>query len=122
MIIFALDPATHDLYLDSSGNIARLSTVAEVVSQRIICRLKLFRGECFVNVTIGVPYFTDVFKKHSNLNTLRSLFVSEISKVSGVKQVDSLEVSFDNSTRKCLITFSVTATDGTSDVSGSTSL
>lgn len=106
---FALATLTWDLYLDSSGNIAVLpdKPVAQLLSQRIKHRLQTFRGECYLDRSIGVPYFSEVMKKNPDLGRIRSLLASVISGVEGVVKILSLDVLFSQRTRTLSVKFRV---------------
>lgn len=110
--------ADGDIYLDSSGNIARKTTHSDVVCQRIQSTLRLFSGEAYLDDTKGVPYYDEILKKNPDLGRIRSLLVSLITGVSGVDKINSLSVDFDASSREYNLYFSCTADDG-STVEGS---
>jgi len=111
----ALTTSTWDLYLDSSGNIATLADkpVGPLLSQRITHRLQTFKGECFLDREIGVPYYEEILKKNPDLGRIRSLLSSVISTVEGVDKILSLDLSFDRKTRMLSVTFRVLGKDGT---------
>ena len=104
----ALDPIYHDIYLDANGQIALTQTPLD---QRIDCRLRTFLGEFWLDVTLGIPYFQEILKKNPDMQAVRAAFAAEIQKVSGVKVLNSLEVSMDRALRKLTVTFNVTGTD-----------
>jgi hypothetical protein len=108
----ALDTSTWDLELDSSGNIATLSDPAALLSQRIQCRLQTFRGECFLDRSIGVPYFSEVTRKNPDLARVRSLLASVVAGVEGVSKVLSLELLFESARRHLSVTFRVLGSSG----------
>lgn len=107
-LTFALDPINHDLYLDENNQIATSPTPLD---QRIDCRLRTFRGEFWLDLSIGVDYFGTVLKKNPDLNTIRNMLSLEIQKVQGVKTLQNLSVEFDRQARKLTVTFRVTGTD-----------
>lgn len=104
-----------DLVLDKSGNIAVLGNdeAPALLSQRIRHRLQTFRGECFLDRSVGVPYFSEVMKKNPDLRRIRALLVSLISGVEGVSRLLDLRTDFSPSTREYRVAFKVEATDGT---------
>lgn len=108
----ALDSATWDLHLDGTGNIAVLSEDVPLLSQRIQCRLQTFKGECFLDRSIGVPYFSEIKKKNPDLQRIRALLASVIAGVSGVSRVLSLNLVFTARTRNLDVTFRVLGTNG----------
>jgi len=107
-LTFALDPINHDLYLDANNQIATSPTPLD---QRIDCRLRTFRGEFWLDLSIGVDYFGTVLKKNPDLNTIRNMLSLEIQKVQGVKTLQNLSVEFDRQARKLTVAFRVTGTD-----------
>lgn len=104
----ALDPLYHDIYLDANGQIALTGTPLD---QRIDCRLRVFLGEFWLDQTLGIPYFQEVLKKNPDMQAVRAAFASEIQKVSGVKTLESLDVSMDRAARKLNVIFRVTGAD-----------
>ena len=110
----ALDDATWDLYLAPDGNIAVLrdTPFGPLLAQRIKHRLLTFRGECFLDREVGVPYFSEVLKKNPDLGRIRSLLASVISGVEGVAKILSLEVLLNNATRQLTVNFRAQGTDG----------
>ena len=108
----ALDTATWDIGLDGSGNIAVLVDPSALLAQRIQCRLQTFKGECFLDREIGVPYYEEILKKNPDLGRIRSLLSSVISGVDGVDKILSLDLSFDRKTRMLSVTFRVIGQDG----------
>lgn len=109
----ALDEKNHDLFLDATGNLAFHTDFADVVAQRIHCRLQTVKGEWYQGPGVGVPMFDEVLVKNPNLVTLQHLFSSVIAGTDGVKTVNSIQLSVDAATRNLLIKFDATATDGT---------
>ena len=105
---FALDPVTHDLYLDADGQIAIAQTPLD---QRTDCRLRTFRGEFWLDQSIGIPYFQEILKKNPDLQAVRAAFASEIQKVAGVKTLNSLSLEIDREQRKLSVIFRVTGVD-----------
>lgn len=110
----ALNETEWDIYLDSTGNIATLGSkqFGELLCQRIRHRLQTFRGECFLDRNIGVPYFSEVLKKNPDIGRIRSLLASVISGVQGVEKILSLEVLFNRSTRELKVNFAARSSGG----------
>lgn len=111
---FALDK-DWDVYLGGDGNIAVLGAKSggDLLCQRIRHRLQTFRGECFLDRDVGVPYFEEVFKKNPDLGRIRSLLASVISGVEGVAKILTLDILFNRATREFSVTFRAQAVDGT---------
>lgn len=104
-----LNTATWDLELGPDGNIRTLgdSDPAALLSQRICHRLRTFRGECYLDRSVGVPYFSEVLKKRPDLGHIRSLLASVISGVPGVLKILELSLDFRQNTRVLRVSFSV---------------
>lgn len=105
---FALDALHHDLYLDANGQI---TITPAPLDQRIDTRIRTFRGEFWLDQSIGIDYFGEVLKKNPDLQAVRAAFAVEIQKVPGVKTLNALDITHDRAERKLTVTFSVTGTD-----------
>lgn len=112
---FALTKSTWDLGLDKSGNIATLSDkpFGPLLAQRIKQRLQTFQGECFLDRSVGVPYFGEVMKKKPDFGRIRSLLVSIVKGVEGVVKILSLEILMNDRTRELSVAFRVLGTEET---------
>lgn len=95
---FRLDPESHDLSLDAGG---RLEYVEgdEATAQEIKTRLLFFKGENFLDLREGVPYYTEILIKGVDLGRVRALIRSVIASVPGVVDVPVIEVELDRVTR-----------------------
>jgi hypothetical protein len=103
----------HDLYLGPDGNLAVAVETGDSVAQRVECRLKTFLGEHFLDRTIGVPYYEEVFKKNPDVGRVRALLLSVVKKVPGVSKILTFSVEFFPGERVFKVDFSVQASDGT---------
>lgn len=71
-----LDRTVWDLVLDSSGNIAR-ATEPYSLAQDAASAIKTFLSECYWNTTLGVPYFTVIFRgPPASISQIKQLFVT----------------------------------------------
>lgn len=104
-----LNTATWDLELDETGNIRTIGSddPAALLSQRIKHRLQTFQGECYLDRSVGVPYFSEVLKKNPDLGRIRSLFASVISGVTGVVKILALTLDFRRGARELRVGFRV---------------
>lgn len=71
----------------------------ESIRQAATSRLRFVRGEWFLDPTIGVPYFAEVFVKAPDLARLRLVFAAELRATPGIRTVEDLSITFDRSTR-----------------------
>lgn len=109
---YALDPDTHDLYLDSTGQVATTTSTLQDLIQRVKCRLLTYQGECYLNRDLGVPYFAEVLKKNPDLGRVRNLLLSEVLSVPGVVKVSKFDIQFLPDDREFKLFFTVTDLDG----------
>jgi hypothetical protein len=87
----ALDNTTNDLLLDN-GNLIFISNL-DFVRQNLKVRLQWFLGEWFLNVSLGLPYFTDILTKNPNQTAVAAFFKKVILQSYGITSLDSF--SFD---------------------------
>lgn len=84
-----------DFYIDSPTTVA----------QAVLTRLELWRGEWFVNLDDGVPYYSDVLGKYTQAQR-DAVIKRVVSLTPGVKQIVAYESVFDTAKR----TFTVSMT------------
>jgi hypothetical protein len=85
----------------------------DAIAQAIERRLKTFRGEWFLDGSIGVPYVEQALgRKAPNLAAVEQLLRAEILAVEGVISVLSLTLSLASSTRTLSGTFSASTSEG----------
>lgn len=114
---FSLAAETWDLFLDDTGNLSlrknkTSNELIDLICQRVKCRLQTFRGECYLDRDMGVPYFQEVMKKNPDLAKVRSLLAAIIVGVDGVKSLEKLKIKFDASTREYKVIFRAVADNG----------
>lgn len=88
-----------DLLLDSSGDITitdgdlALSTGLDSVRQRIRMRLRMFKGEVFIDTALGTPHFDSTFARRPDMDLIKSVYRKVISESEGVLALQSLTVT-----------------------------
>ncbi|MYD94836.1 MAG: hypothetical protein F4Y02_14350 [Chloroflexi bacterium] len=85
----------------------------EAVRQRVVQRLRLFRGEAFTDADAGVPYIPDLLGARLPSALAASIVRSVLLSVDGVEDVLRIEVDLDGSTRQLSIDVEARADDGT---------
>lgn len=106
-----------DLLLDSSGDITItdddlvLSTGLDSVRQRIKMRLRMFKGEIFIDTALGTPHFDSTFARRPDLDLIKSVYRKVIGESEGVVELLSLTVELP-STRILSVKSEVLASDG----------
>lgn len=106
-----------DLLLDSSGDITItdddlvLSTGLDSVRQRIRMRIRMFKGEVFIDTALGTPHFDSTFARRPDLDLIKSVYRKVIGESEGVVELLSLTVELPN-TRILSVKAEVLASDG----------
>lgn len=106
-----------DLELDGDGDLivvgdARLTVGPNAVAQGIRRRLQTFRGEWFLDLDFGVPYFQDLLGPKFNAAKARAAFREAIEGSPGVDELLELKVRFESSTRRLYVDWIVLTTFG----------
>lgn len=88
------------------------------VSQRLVTRLKTFKGEWFMDNTYGFPYFQEVLGKKINKEDVDNIYRREILKERGVKNLTYFKSTLSKD-RVYKLEFRISVGDGVfSDVIG----
>lgn len=108
-----------DIQLDNTGDIdisdytmSLTYDLTESVKQRISIKLKFFKGEYFLDTTIGIPYFQQVFVKGVNKGVIDSIFKNAISRTDGVDKILFYTSTLNNSLREYSANWSVQLVNG----------
>jgi hypothetical protein len=93
-----------DLLLDDDGDLILISdlmfsTGLNAVAQGIRIRIQSFKGEWFLDLDHGVPYYQDLLGQKFNEVKARAAFRTAILSAPGVTELTSLEVTFDRASR-----------------------
>ena len=70
-----LDDDVWDILVDASGNIAMASDPYSE-AQDVASAIRTFQGECYYNVTVGVPYWTQILGQAIPISLLKAHFVN----------------------------------------------
>lgn len=93
-----------DLLLDSDGDLVvgtdlSLSSGLAAIVQGVRIRTQTFRGEWFLDLDHGVPWFTDILGQKYNEIRVRAAFRDAILDTPGIASLTSLRVDFSAGTR-----------------------
>lgn len=94
-----------------NGSLVLLTNKDEWIAQRVRIRLHTYKGEWYLDKTIGVPYFQTILKKNTPKDLVDSIFKRVISDTAGVKNI--LKFSSTISSNTYTLTFSYTTEQGT---------
>lgn len=106
-----LDEATNDLVIEA-GNIKMTTTETEAVAQKIQSRLQVVQGEWFLDNTIGIPWFTKIFKKNPDFNEIKTLLLVAITNTTGVASVTEFTPKYSRATRLYSVVFTALLESG----------
>ena len=104
-----------DITVDSN-NLA-FANGSDEVQQLLRQRLRTFLGEWFLDTTIGVPYFQEIFKKNPNPIAIEAAFKNEILNTPGVLELAEFELDIDSALRQLTVTARMVVTDDIIDFS-----
>lgn len=102
MLDIALTPE-HDL--DTSALDLALVDKAEQVRQQLLIKLKLWKGEWFLDTEFGTPYLPQILGKQLTLSGALAALRKSILEVAGVRQILTFSYDFQHSTRKLTVEF-----------------
>ncbi|AKJ41496.1 hypothetical protein [Pragia fontium] len=102
-----------DLKLDATGDLdlQRNDLLwidgAERVHQQLQIKLKLWKGEWFLNTQFGTPYLQQILGKQITLNGALAALKNSINEVDGVLEIEQFNYDFDRQTRQLSVQFAV---------------
>ena len=110
----ALD-TNHDLLV--TGIDLVLVDGAEQVRQQLLIKLKLWRGEWFLDTEFGTPYLQQILGKQLTMSGAIVALRKSILEVQGVTQITSFDYQFDRANRTIKVQFTVNTPYGIVEVS-----
>jgi len=103
-----------DLYLEEGVLDLVIAADTEEIDQRLRGALRLFRGEWFLDQSLGVPYFEKILGlKGVSMTIVEQAFRDELKRQPDVLRVDAFEATLDKVTRRLTVEFVAATTDGT---------
>ena len=110
MIDFALDPLTNDLVFREFD--FDLVDDTKQIMQNLAIRLRFVLGEWYLDITQGVPYYEEFFRKSPNQIQIESILKQEIVQTRGIEELISFEANFDKRRRIFSVNFSARSISG----------
>jgi len=105
----------HDL--DTSTLDFVLLTNDDRIRQHLLIKLKLWRGEWFLDTEFGTPYLQQILGKQLTLSGALAALRKSILEVDGVNQILEFNYNFSNHTRLLTVNFTVKTRYGQIEVS-----
>jgi hypothetical protein len=110
----ALD-SNHDLTITNFDLV--LLDGAEAVRQQLLIKLKLWRGEWFLDTDFGTPYLQSILGKQLTLSGAIAALRQSILEVNGVNGIDSLNYDYSAQQRTLSVNFTARTEFGLVEVS-----
>ena len=110
-----LNSETGDVLLSTTNTITTpvfTTTTSENLAQRLKIRLQTFKGEWFLDGTIGIDYFNQIAGKNRSKAAVDAIIQAEILKEQEVLQITAYSSVVDKTSRKITIQFTVRTVDG----------
>ena len=85
----------------------------DAIAQQIWVQFHWFRGEWFLDLRLGVPYFEEVLKKGASERLVSLLFRQLLLRTPGVTALVAFNFSVDRATRIATLTFEALTAFGT---------
>ena len=105
MLDIGLDPISHDLTINGFDLV--ILDGAERVRQNLKIKLKLWRGEWFLDTNFGTPYLESILGKQLTLSGAVAALKKSILEVDGVEAITRFEFTFNRSARTLDVDFDV---------------
>ena len=93
------------------GSLTLVEGIDEV-AQKIKQVLLSVRGDWFLDLDLGLPFFQEILKKATSVSAVENIYLDAISGVPGVLDITKFRLDFQSSTRTANIVFEVTTSNG----------
>ena len=111
MTTFELVEGTNNLKLVNK-NLTFTTKTDVYVAQKVRTKLKMFRGEWYLNINEGIPYREEVFIKNPNLGLIEDIFKITILSIPEISELLSFTLIYDVNFRKLTINFNAKLING----------
>jgi hypothetical protein len=118
LAVDANNPNIGDIYLGADSNDRLTNSLSEEVAQLLYTRFRFFRGEWFLDSTIGVPYYQTILGQKVSIAIVTRILRQVVTTCPGVASLQAFNL-VQQANRAVAVTFSCTLTDGTTLTSDS---
>jgi hypothetical protein len=112
-----------DLVINDDGDIGTvdpargLDEALEAYRQDLAVRMHVFSGEWFLDEDVGLPYYQTILIKNPQAAAIQAVFREALLEAPYVKEITSLDLSYDGQLRKLTVKWRVQTDAG--DLPGS---
>lgn len=85
---------------------------ADEVKQRVTQRLRAFRGEWFLDLDVGVPYYQEILVKNPSTTVVEGRLKQTIAATPGVIEITEFVFDLDKSTRQATVNARIRSVSG----------
>lgn len=105
MSLAVTEDSVQDLMVNAKGNGAAFVTGADQAAQGVTTRLKLFKGEWFLDLQAGTPWFQEILVDNPDVRRIESVLKARILGHQDVEEMLSFALEFDRATRDLTVQF-----------------
>ena len=98
--------------LISNGDLVLTTSDLDNIYQNIRQKLRIFKGEWFLDRTLGLPFFESILEKNPNSAFVATLFKNIILETQGVTKLNTFTMDFEGVNRKLFVAFTATIITG----------
>lgn len=109
----ALDPLTHDLAFDETGD-AYLITGVPAIAQHVRIRLRFIKGEWYLDQREGTPYVEEIWGQVTEEDRVTAVVRAVLLGTPGIRTIDRISVVF-TSDRVAEVSFAADTDEGVLD-------
>lgn len=91
---------------------AKFGTQLRELEEHLEQRLRTLFADWFLDTSLGIPYFEEVFKKPFNASVVESIFINEILATPGIIRLIEFNMDLDKGTRFLQINLTAESTAG----------
>lgn len=78
----------------------KLLSEIDYVVQKIKRRLRIIKGEWFLDANAGISYYEDVLVKNPDLAKIKILYIRALQEITEITQIEKLDMTLDSAKRK----------------------
>jgi len=103
------------IVLNTVNSFTIFNDLDELVN-KILQRLQFFQAEWFLNTSLGVPYFQEIFSGPVDAGLIVNTLNNEISKESAVTLITDVKIDYNKQTREFAYAATIDTIYGSADI------